>query len=74
MKQDKYVHDLREHAKVLILDGNFSLLWFLGTAAFTFVELMAMYYYHSLQEIYTIKWSPTGPGTSNPYQQLILAR
>lgn len=39
MKQDKYVHDLREHAK----------------------------------EIYTIKWSPTGPGTSNPNQQLILA-
>ncbi|XP_031251478.1 WD40 repeat-containing protein HOS15 isoform X2 [Pistacia vera] len=39
MKQDKYVHDLREHAK----------------------------------EIYTIRWSPTGPGTNNPNHQLILA-
>ncbi|KAA8522626.1 hypothetical protein F0562_013013 [Nyssa sinensis] len=39
MKQDKYVHDLREHAK----------------------------------EIYTIRWSPTGPGTNNPNQQLVLA-
>ncbi|KAF5736192.1 hypothetical protein HS088_TW14G00328 [Tripterygium wilfordii] len=36
MKQDKYVHDLREHSK----------------------------------EIYTIRWSPTGPGTN---QQLVLA-
>ncbi|GLT68834.1 hypothetical protein SLA2020_410320 [Shorea laevis] len=39
MKQDNYVHDLREHCK----------------------------------EIYTIRWSPTGPGTNNPNQQLILA-
>ncbi|PSS36049.1 F-box-like/WD repeat-containing protein [Actinidia chinensis var. chinensis] len=39
MKQDKYVHDLREHAK----------------------------------EIYTIRWSPTGPGTNNPNKQLLLA-
>ncbi|XP_044503972.1 WD40 repeat-containing protein HOS15-like isoform X2 [Mangifera indica] len=39
MKQDKYVHDLREHAK----------------------------------EIYTIRWSPTGPGTNNPNDQLVLA-
>ncbi|XP_050206445.1 WD40 repeat-containing protein HOS15 isoform X5 [Mercurialis annua] len=39
MKQDKYVHDLREHSK----------------------------------EIYTIRWSPTGPGTNNPNQQLVLA-
>ncbi|XP_044470022.1 WD40 repeat-containing protein HOS15 isoform X2 [Mangifera indica] len=39
MKQDKYVHDLREHAK----------------------------------EIYTIRWSPTGPGTNNPNQPLVLA-
>ncbi|KAH9712147.1 WD40 repeat-containing protein HOS15 [Citrus sinensis] len=39
MKQDKYVHDLREHSK----------------------------------EIYTIRWSPTGSGTNNPNQQLILA-
>ncbi|XAR51325.1 hypothetical protein NMG60_11005925 [Bertholletia excelsa] len=39
MKQDKYVHDLRDHTK----------------------------------EIYTIRWSPTGPGTSNPNQQLLLA-
>ncbi|GFY81022.1 WD-40 repeat family protein [Actinidia rufa] len=38
MKQDKYVHDLREHAK----------------------------------EIYTIRWSPTGPGTNNPNKQLLL--
>jgi len=33
---------------------------------------------HDLQahskEIYTIKWSPTGPGTNNPNAQLILAR
>ena len=33
---------------------------------------------HDLQahskEIYTIKWSPTGPGTSNPNMNLILAR
>ena len=33
---------------------------------------------HNLQahikEIYTIKWSPTGPGTSNPNSPLILAR
>ena len=33
---------------------------------------------HDLQahnkEIYTIKWSPTGPGTSNPNASLILAR
>ena len=33
---------------------------------------------HDLQahskEIYTIKWSPTGPGTDNPNNQLILAR
>ncbi|XP_057500227.1 WD40 repeat-containing protein HOS15-like [Actinidia eriantha] len=40
MKQDKYVHDLREHAK----------------------------------EIYTIRWSPTRPGTNNPNKQLLLAR
>ncbi|KAA8531623.1 hypothetical protein F0562_006332 [Nyssa sinensis] len=39
MKQDKYVHDLRDHAK----------------------------------EIYTISWSPTGSGTNNPNQQLVLA-
>lgn len=39
MKQDKYVHDLREHVK----------------------------------EIYTIRWSPTGHGTNNPNQQLVLA-
>jgi transducin (beta)-like 1 len=33
---------------------------------------------HDLQahnkEIYTIKWSPTGVGTNNPNQNLILAR
>ena len=33
---------------------------------------------HDLQahskEIYTIKWSPTGPGTANPNVNLILAR
>jgi len=33
---------------------------------------------HDLQahskEIYTIKWSPTGPGTPNPNMNLILAR
>lgn len=33
---------------------------------------------HDLQahskEIYTIKWSPTGPGTNNPNMNLILAR
>ncbi|KAL6993804.1 WD40 repeat-containing protein hos15, variant 2 [Sarracenia purpurea var. burkii] len=39
MKQEKFVHDLREHAK----------------------------------EIYTIRWSPTGPGTNNPNKQLLLA-
>ncbi|KAM7264832.1 hypothetical protein ACFE04_002515 [Oxalis oulophora] len=39
MKQDKYLHDLKDHAK----------------------------------EIYTIRWSPTGPGTNNPNQQLLLA-
>uniref|UniRef100_A0A7N0SYU1 Uncharacterized protein n=1 Tax=Kalanchoe fedtschenkoi TaxID=63787 RepID=A0A7N0SYU1_KALFE len=39
MKHDKYIHDLREHAKA----------------------------------IYTIRWSPTGPGTNNPNQQLLLA-
>ncbi|GKU98889.1 hypothetical protein SLEP1_g11825 [Rubroshorea leprosula] len=39
VKQDNYVHDLRQHCK----------------------------------EIYTIRWSPTGPGTNNPNQQLILA-
>ncbi|KAG7993557.1 hypothetical protein I3843_01G009600 [Carya illinoinensis] len=39
MKQDKFVHDLKEHSK----------------------------------EIYTIRWSPTGPGTINPNQQLVLA-
>ncbi|KAL9691921.1 hypothetical protein QQ045_012348 [Rhodiola kirilowii] len=39
MKQEKYIHDLREHAKA----------------------------------IYTIRWSPTGPGTNNPNQQLLLA-
>ncbi|CAN6539836.1 unnamed protein product [Malus baccata var. baccata] len=37
-KQDKYLHDLKEHVK-----------------------------------IYTIRWSPTGPGTNNPNQQLVLA-
>ncbi|KAK9678502.1 hypothetical protein RND81_11G215800 [Saponaria officinalis] len=26
-----------------------------------------------LKEIYTIRWSPTGPGTNNPNQQLVLA-
>ncbi|MBA0793864.1 hypothetical protein Gohar_018245, partial [Gossypium harknessii] len=26
-----------------------------------------------LQEIYAIRWSPTGPGTNNPNQQLVLA-
>ncbi|VAH29921.1 unnamed protein product [Triticum turgidum subsp. durum] len=25
------------------------------------------------KEIYTIRWSPTGPGTNNPNQQLLLA-
>ncbi|KAK7836086.1 wd40 repeat-containing protein hos15 [Quercus suber] len=40
MKQERYVHDLKDHAK----------------------------------EIYTIRWSPTGPGTSNPNHQLLLAR
>ncbi|KAK1317660.1 Protein SPA1-RELATED 3 [Acorus calamus] len=39
LKQDKFLHDLREHSK----------------------------------EIYTIRWSPTGPSTSNPNQQLLLA-
>ncbi|CAL5418081.1 unnamed protein product [Camellia sinensis] len=39
MKQDTYLHDLKEHTK----------------------------------EIYTIRWSPTGPGTNNPNQQLVLA-
>nr|POE92569.1 wd40 repeat-containing protein hos15 [Quercus suber] len=39
MKQERYVHDLKDHAK----------------------------------EIYTIRWSPTGPGTSNPNHQLLLA-
>jgi len=33
---------------------------------------------HDLQahskEIYTIKWSPTGPGTSNPNANIMLAR
>lgn len=33
---------------------------------------------HDLQahskEIYTIKWSPTGPGTNNPSASLMLAR
>lgn len=33
---------------------------------------------HDLQahnkEIYTIKWSPTGPGTNNPNANLMLAR
>lgn len=33
---------------------------------------------HDLQahskEIYTIKWSPTGPGTSNPNSSIMLAR
>lgn len=33
---------------------------------------------HDLQahskEIYTIKWSPTGPGTNNPSANLMLAR
>lgn len=33
---------------------------------------------HDLQahskEIYTIKWSPTGPGTNNPNSSLMLAR
>lgn len=33
---------------------------------------------HDLQahskEIYTIKWSPTGPGTNNPGASLMLAR
>lgn len=33
---------------------------------------------HDLQahskEIYTIKWSPTGPGTSNPNFNIMLAR
>ncbi|CAJ1942923.1 unnamed protein product [Sphenostylis stenocarpa] len=40
MKQDTYLHDLREHSK----------------------------------EIYTIRWSPTGPGTNNPNHKLVLAR
>uniref|UniRef100_A0A7N2KNB0 Uncharacterized protein n=1 Tax=Quercus lobata TaxID=97700 RepID=A0A7N2KNB0_QUELO len=39
MKQERYVHDLKDHAK----------------------------------EIYIIRWSPTGPGTSNPNHQLLLA-
>ncbi|BAT75639.1 WD40 repeat-containing protein [Vigna angularis] len=39
MKQDTYLHDLREHSK----------------------------------EIYTIRWSPTGPGTNNPNHKLVLA-
>ncbi|XP_027344964.1 WD40 repeat-containing protein HOS15-like isoform X2 [Abrus precatorius] len=39
MKQDNYLHDLREHSK----------------------------------EIYTIRWSPTGPGTNNPNHKLVLA-
>ncbi|KAL2499622.1 WD-40 repeat family protein [Abeliophyllum distichum] len=39
MKQEKCVHDLKDHVK----------------------------------EIYTIRWSPTGPGTNNPNQALVLA-
>ncbi|KAK7346939.1 hypothetical protein VNO80_21463 [Phaseolus coccineus] len=39
MKQDTYLHDLKEHSK----------------------------------EIYTIRWSPTGPGTNNPNHKLVLA-
>lgn len=26
------------------------------------------------KEIYTIRWSPTGPGTANPNKNLVLAR
>ncbi|KAL6511586.1 WD40 repeat-containing protein hos15 [Orobanche gracilis] len=26
------------------------------------------------KEIYTVRWSPTGPGTNNPNKKLVLAR
>lgn len=66
LKQDRYVHDLREHSKVLpSLVLCISLL-----CSKISVGLIIL----NLQEIYTIRWSPTGPGTNNPNQKLVLAR
>lgn len=61
---------------------NVSFLWKDNLhTLFFFVQIWSMKQdncVHDLQahnkEIYTIKWSPTGPGTSNPNANLMLAR
>lgn len=68
MKQDKFVHDLREHSKVIL---RFCLSHSHCVCVHLCLCTSALI---GLQEIYTIRWSPTGPGTSNPNQQLVLAR
>lgn len=60
MKQDTCVHDLQVR-----LVTHFSVHAKLKSKNF-FLQA------HS-KEIYTIKWSPTGPGTQNPNMNLILA-
>jgi transducin (beta)-like 1 len=76
MKQEKYVHDLREHSKVPPT-FYFCSSRFVGVDAFSLYSTLDCYHESLLivlQEIYTIRWSPTGPGTNNPNQPLVLAR
>lgn len=40
--------------------------WMKHVSTNTYIEL--------LQEVFTISWSPTGVGSENPNQQLLLAR
>ncbi|KAI3867039.1 hypothetical protein MKW98_000252 [Papaver atlanticum] len=40
----------------------------------SFCYLLHKQMIYIVQEIYIIRWSPTGPGTNNPNQQLLLAR
>lgn len=75
IKQDKFVHDLRAHSKVLlILYLNLNVYVHPSLCMCTLVVLLIETLLIILQEIYTIRWSPTGTGMSNPNQQLVLAR
>lgn len=70
MKQDNCIHDLKEHEKVLLfLVSN---LLSHGLCFGFLLKLIGIINW--LQEIYTIRWSPTGPGTNNPNLPLLLAR
>ena len=69
-KQDKCLHDLKGHTKVLVIDHSKSLI----QVMFDSLEMHLCKTPACLQEIYAIEWSPTGLGTNNPSEQLVLAR